>query len=92
VPEIKKLSRRNVNGMRRWRDRTKKIIHAFDPHQPIGRDDVTTLCGETVYVQGEGSFAPPRQPLGYMPKPEHRTPDLPSLTTKLTCLMCLAAL
>lgn len=92
MPEIKKISRRNVNGMRRWRDRTKNIIHAFNPHQDTSRADVTTLCGETVYVQGAGTLGMPRCPLVFVPSPETRTPDLPSLTTKLTCMMCLAAL
>lgn len=92
MPEIKKISRRNVNGMRRWRDRTKNIIHAFDPHQDLIRTDVHTLCGETVYTQGVRTTRTERWPLAFMPLPEDRTPDLPSLTTKLTCMMCLAAL
>lgn len=92
MPEIKKLSRRNVNGMRRWRDRSRKIIHAFDPHQDVRRSDVVTLCGEPVIVDREGTYGSTRGPLGFIPAPEHRTPDLPSLTTKLTCMMCLASL
>jgi hypothetical protein len=92
MPEIKKMSRRNVNGLRRWRDRQKKIIHGFDPHQDTHWGNVTTLCGETVYVSREGAPGLPRMPLEFMPPPEHRTADLPSLTMKLTCMLCLASL
>lgn len=92
MPEIKKISRRNVNGMRRWRDRKTKIIHAFDPTQDVRMEDVTTLCGVLVIVESEATYGSAWCSLGYIPPPEKRTPGLPSLTTKLSCMMCLASL
>lgn len=77
--------------IRKWRDRERKVVHAFDVSQDCQRSNVKTLCGLDVMVTFHGAYGNNRLPLAFVPKDTKPSPDLPKSKVPITCFVCLAA-
>ena len=83
--------------LRRWRCTETKVVHLFDSLQDTVRLDPLTLCRVPLVLTYEGPYGSIRKAAGGIPdvpgKDERaRQRELPTPSTPVTCLTCLALL